>query len=396
MTAEIASAIAVWCPSYPRRVTAHQHWATSPLEVGKRIKAVDGTDVAPFVSVYSFPNGHTQEGGVPAIDTLFIDFDIPSGGEYRSTNPDPQAWYRDMSALLTRVREVCRLLVREGLDHHYRAALSGHKGVHLYLDFPTIDPDEGTPGQFKNGMKQYADELISYLESQTYLDLEAWVDVDSSDLARLCRLPNTRHSGASVAFDEDRYCVPVSIRELANITPNEYAKLTRSPRPVPKECRRNPSHRAHDVLTQYIRDATGGHYRGASRFDPKALERYEGEQNEDLTLEDVPFLMSRKPCIGAFRERADMFAHGAASHAMELNVIAHLVEERVPIDVIVEFFSDAPEFNEEFTRHQIEKVIAHQLNPYRCDTIWAQAEMFCLGPDECDLYSRYTGTEATH
>ncbi|MFC6717935.1 hypothetical protein ACFQGT_09870 [Natrialbaceae archaeon GCM10025810] len=395
MTEELADAITVWCTSYPRRVTAHQKWAESPLEVGRYIKEVEGTSVAPYVSVYSFPHGHTVDGCVPSIDTIFIDFDIPAGGEYRSSNPDPQAWYRDMSALLTRVRSVCRLLVKEGSDKHFRAALSGHKGVHLYLDFPAIDPNEGTAAQFKNGMRRYADELIDFLEAQTYLDLEEWVDVDSSDLARLCRLPNTKHVGASKAFDEDRYCVPVSVRELANITPNEYAKLTRSPRPVPADCRRVPNEKAGDVITQYVREATGANYCGISSFDPEALERYKEEQNKEITLEDIPFLTREKPCIWAFRERPDMFSHGAASHAMELNVIANLVNQRVPIDVIVEFFSEADEFDEDFTRHQVEKVIAHKLNPYRCDTIWAQAPMFCLG-ESCNLYHEYKGTATAH
>ena len=111
MTKHLADTIAVWCSSYPRRATARQEWCDSPLEVGRAISRVEGTEVAPFISVYGFPNGYPRDGEIPSIDTLFIDFDIPAGGEYRSTNPDPQAWYRDMSGLLTRVREVCRLLV---------------------------------------------------------------------------------------------------------------------------------------------------------------------------------------------------------------------------------------------------------------------------------------------
>ncbi|WP_083902016.1 hypothetical protein [Natronorubrum bangense] len=393
MSKELTSAIGVWCSTYPRRVTAHQRECDSPVKIAAQLNNAEGTDIPPFVSVYGFPDGHTTDGAIPAIDTLFIDFDIPSGGEYRSSDPDPQAWYRDMSALLTRVREVCRLLETEGSAKHFRGALSGHKGVHLYLDFPVLDSQEGTMRQFKSGMRTYSDELISYLESETYLDLEPWVDVDSSDLARLCRMPNTLHLGATRAFNEDRYCVPVSIRELANITPNEYVKLTRSPRVVPEDCHRNPSEKAASILTQYIREASSGHSFSSSNYDPKAVKRYEKEQNENITIDDLPFLMHGKPCISGYRDRADKFSYGAASHAMELNVIAHLTAKNVPVDVIVELFSGDDEFDEAYTREQIKKVIAHNYSEFNCETIKEQAPMFC---GECDCeYNSEPEIEAT-
>ncbi len=386
MTNELEQAIEVWCSTYPRRVTSRQRWAENITDVEYHLSNIYDNDVAPFISVYGFPNGHPKDGKVPAIDTLFIDFDIPRGGEYRSTNPDPSAWYRDMSGLLTRVRKVSRLLVREGSAVNFRAALSGHKGVHLYLDFPALDPCEGTIGQFKVGTKRYADELVKYLEDSTHLDLEAWVDVDSSDMARLCRMPNTKHVGASRAFDEDRYCVPVSVRELAEITPNEYVKLTRAPRPVPEECTRDPSERAGSIITQYVREAVAKPQNHAgSQYDPAALTEYEKQTNDRITLEDVPFLTSNKPCIWAFRERDDMFNHGAASHSMELNAIACLVGLNVPIDVIVEYFSDSDDFDEEYTRGQVESVIARDYNQFRCETVWEQAEQFCL-KDSCNIY----------
>ncbi len=386
MTNELQQAIAVWCSTYPRRVTSRQRWAENGADVERRIRNIYDEDIAPFISVYGFPNGHPKDGDVPAIDTLFIDFDIPKGGEYRSTNPDPQAWYRDMSGLLTRVREVARLLVKADSANHFRAALSGHKGVHLYLDFPAIDSTEGTIGQFKVGTKRYADELVEYLEDSTRLDLEAWVDVDSSDMARLCRMPNTKHYGASSAFDEDRYCVPVSVRELAEITPNKYVKLTRQPRPVPEGCTRVPNKKAGRIITQYIRESVARPKNIAgSTYDPAAIKEYEKEANDRITLEDVPFLTSNTPCIWSFRERDDMFNHGAASHSMELNVIACLVGLKIPIDVIVEYFSDSDDFAEDYTRQQVETVIARNYNQFRCETVWEQAEQFCL-KDSCNIY----------
>jgi len=195
-----------------------QRECTSQSDVYALTTGYVSPDNPPYVSVYGFPNGHPKDGHVPAIDTLFIDFDIPASGSYRSNNPNIDAWKRDMSALLTRVRAVCKMLLREGRAKNFRAALSGHKGVHLYLDFPAIETADDTLGQAKVGLGQYSQRLLEYLQHETRMDLEDWIDVDSRDMARLCRLPNTIHSGAASAFNEDRYCVPVSISELSQIT----------------------------------------------------------------------------------------------------------------------------------------------------------------------------------
>ncbi len=339
-----------------------------------------------FVSVYGFPNGHPKNGHVPAIDTLFIDFDIPSSGTYRSTNPSIEAWKRDMSGLLTRVRAVCKMLVREGRDESFRAALSGHKGVHLYLDFPEIQIDDDTLGQAKVGIGQYSKRLLEYLQEETMMDLENWIDVDSRDMARLCRLPNTIHPGATKAFGEDRYCVPVSIKELASITPNQYINLSRSPRNVPPSCRRSPSVEAGNVITQYIRDAsTTRRSSGEHTYDPQAVEKYEKTVNDNIDLSDLDFLSSSKPCISAFRDREDMFNHGSASHAMELNVIAFLTSRNVPIPVILEYFDVVPDYDEDETLAQISTVLKRDYSEWSCEAVWEQAAEFCLG-NECRIY----------
>lgn len=284
-------------------------------------------DNQPHISVYGFPNGHPKDGNVPVVDTFFIDFDIPSDGEYRGSNPDPQAWYRDMSALLTRVRAVANRLVQEGRDKHFRAALSGHKGVHLFLDFDPIDLPDASVGQYQSGMLGYLNSLLSYLEGETGLSLEKWLDVDSSDLSKLCRLPNTIHPSATNAFGEDRYCVPVSMKELRTIKPADYVNLTRSPRMVDESYARFPSEKAHDVLKHFILDASSRN-RGPSKTvdrNARSIKEYEQEANDNIDLEDVAFLTSNKPCVWKFHQREDKFNHGAASHAMELNAIAHLV-----------------------------------------------------------------------
>lgn len=363
-----------------------QRECDSPSAVYNLATGYISPDNPPYVSVYGFPNGHPKDGHVPAIDTLFIDFDIPSSGTYRSNDPDINAWKRDMSALLTRVRAVCKMLLREGRAESFRAALSGHKGVHLYLDFPAIEIADDTLGQAKVGLGEYSKKLLEYFQHETRMDLEDWIDVDSRDMARLCRLPNTIHHGAAQAFNEDRYCVPVSISELSQITPDEYIRLTQDTRPVPKSCRRSPSENAGNVITQYVRNASTSRSSGSrATYDPNAVEEYETSVNENIELEDIGFLSSDKPCIAAFRERDDMFNHGSASHAMELNVIAFLTNRNVPIPVILEYFDTVPDYDKDETMARISSVLNRDYSEWSCEAVWQQAAEFCLG-NECRIY----------
>lgn len=388
MNEHLRRIIDVWCPTFPRRATTRQRWAYDGEQVAEYLTGdrID-RDNHPHISVYGFPDGHPKDGNVPVVDTFFIDFDIPDSGEYRGSDPDPQAWYRDMSALLTRVRAVAKLLVREGRGQNFRAALSGHKGVHLFLDFESIDIPDATVGQYQNGMMNYLSELIAYLEKETGMSLEKWLDVDSSDLSKLCRLPNTVHPGASHAFGENRYCVPVSLKELSTIKPSDYVKLTRNPRMIDESYSRNPSTTANEVLTQYILDSASSN-RGPSRTadrNARSIEEYEQEANDDIELSDIQFLTSNKPCVWEFHKRDDKFNHGGASHAMELNVIAHLVNKKVPIDVILEFFDTVPDYEEGVTLERIQTVLQRDYNEFSCETIWQKADSFCLG-DDCQIY----------
>jgi hypothetical protein len=146
-----------------------------------------------YCSVYSFPRGHSRDDNIPEINTVFFDLDIPSSeGVY-----DPQAggatddWRRDMSKLLVRARMVARVILDAGLAEHFRVAYSGHKGIHLYVDFPAIDAELGPLQQYKNGIDNYATEMIDFLADETGVRLHEWVDVTNHELGRLARHPNT-------------------------------------------------------------------------------------------------------------------------------------------------------------------------------------------------------------
>lgn len=343
-----------------------------------------------YVSTYSFPRGHTDEDNIPNINSIFIDFDIPADRTYRKTG-QLEHWKRDMSALLVRSKMVARALIDAGLGEYWRWSLSGHKGLHGFLDFSTLSTNEGSFRQFKNGLAAYSDGLVEQLnEISGGVDIEPWLDVDSSDLARLVRHPNTRHYGVEHVASS-RWCVPISTRELASLDdPNDYLTLTSGPREVPDSCRRIPSDNAKRTATQYIRDASGSKTRSGSTSSVHsgvALRTYKKQSNDKIDVEDLAFLTANKPCIKAFRERDDAYEHGQASRTMEIGIVKELSNKNVPIDVMVEFFECIPGFDEEYSRDLIEDIVARQYGPLKCENIITNAEQFCCG-SSCHLYEQ--------
>lgn len=381
----------VWCPDFPRRAS-NAHSIQAPVEnrgeLVTSLQAAGEAGMPGYVSTYSFPRGHTDEGNVPNIDSIFIDFDIPSDRTYRETG-NLEDWKRDMSALLVRSKMVARALIDANLGEYWRWSLSGHKGLHGFLDFPTLSPDEGSFRQFKNGLSDYSEGLVEQLnEISGGVDIEPWLDVDSSDLARLVRHPNTRHHGVEHVAS-NRWCVPISTRELASLDdPNDYLTLTSGPREIPEGGERVPSENAGRTVAQYIRNASGSKMRagsGSSVYSRAAVENYKEESNEKIEIGDLKFLTANKPCIWAFRERDDAYNHGSASRTMEIGVIKELTNKNVPIDVMVEFFEEIPGFDEEYSRNLIEDIIGRQYGPLKCENIIGNAEQFCLG-SSCGLY----------
>lgn len=382
----IAEALQTWAPTYPRRVGRQQKWTNNFSETTRILLDEEGTGSGrPFVSTYSFPRGHTKENEIPRIDTLFIDFDFDDG-EYVRGSGDREAWRRDMSHLLVRARKVASVIASGDRTSAWRASLSGHKGVHLFLDFEALDSELGDFQQYVHGLSEYADALVTQLaEASGMSDLDEYVDVTSGDLGRLCRAPNTRHRAASESFDEARYCVPVSITELTEITPETYEQLTQSPREPPDE-RRSPSSHATEIIEQHIREATPtrsyGSGQRASSVDWSRVKEYRAQSNDALTLDDVRFLTSNYPCVWEFHEREDKFEYGNQSHEMETHCIAVLLQNNIPINVIKEFFATSPDYDEQYTEERIRELIARDFNPYSTRKLLRRAPEFC-GYDWC-------------
>jgi hypothetical protein len=386
----ITDALRAWVTTYPRRATKYQHWVTSlPEAVELVAEAEDDPQNWPFISTYSFPHGHTKDDAIPRIDRLFFDFDVPDTGEYRGGKKHAEAWARDMSRLLVRTRKVAKFLLNGNDPGCWQAVLSGHKGVHLDLVFPAVSPANGDFQQFRNGMGSYADSVVDYLKDATDLDdLDTWVDVSSADLGRLRRVPNTKHLGATKAFEEDRFCVPVTLRELAGIGPADYIELTRSRRPVTDSMEATPNETAGDVLTQRVRNATttARSTSSGSSVDRARIDAYEKAANDSITVDSLPFLMSDRPCVLEFIERDDAFSHRSASHVMEMFVITNMIEKDVPISIMIDYFNQHPRSNESYTRTQIEQFISRDYSPVSCEKIWHQADQFCL-KEGCKIWN---------
>ena len=386
----VCDGLRYWANSWPRRVTKFQRWSTTPEEAAELVlEAEDDPTNWPFISVYSFPDGHTKDGKIPRIDRLFIDLDVPDTGDYRgNTRGDPTAaWVRDMSKLLVRARKVARFILKTHSPESWQVVLSGHKGIHIDLAFPPISASNGDFTQFINGINAYSNSLKEYIIEATGLDdLDEYIDVDSSDLGRMRRVPNTKHLGASKAFGEDRFCVPITLEELSTLRPADYIELTRSRRELDARFNPTPNPKAAEVLTQRIRNASSAtRTTTTSTYDKRRVDQYKENENENIGVDDLDFVMSDRPCIMAFGDRTDAFAHRSQSHMMEMFIITNMMEKNVPIETMVEFFRGLPDFDEAYTRDRIETYISLDYSPMKCETVWQKAPTFCLR-DSCNIW----------
>jgi hypothetical protein len=384
----LTEALEVWCPTFPRRHSAKMNntrgWGQKPSNSYERIirhlKEIKG-EAPGFVSVYSFPHGHTSESSdnIPRIDTLMFDLDFNG-----AKNDSEREWRREMTALLVRTRMVARQLIEDDLDQYWRASLSGHKGIHLYVDFPAIDVREGSAGQFRKGVEKYTNDLVETIQSEADLpNLDDSVDVMSGeDFARMTRLPNTIHEGATKRFGETRFCVPISIQELAEIRVDGYVALTQRPRYVPDGCRRVESQKVHDVLVQDIRSASAASSAaswgssGTSGKDTQRIASYEKDVNEGFTLQSLRVSKRLRPICWEFHDRDDRFDYGEQSHLMELNCIAEMISHKMPVDLMVEFFAVDEDFREEYTRGKIADVLSYNYSPFKLKTLRNRAGVF--------------------
>lgn len=391
----------VWCPSYPRQATfsddARQRRVETRGELISNLSAAANSGGPAYSSVYSFPRGHSRDNKIPRINTLFLDFDIPqSEGSYDTRNGGSlDDWRDDMQKLLARANLVADGLLNAGLEDHVRVSLSGHKGIHLYIDFDDIPSDLGSIDRYKRGLEDYANLLIDSISDYAGIELEKWIDVTSDDLGRLARHPNTPHHGAK-HVNWTPYCVPSSVKELSNLDENMYLTMTREPRSLSDihttKTERINSERATEKVTEMIKSADTNSYSSRNRTgsyrDTERLENYQEQSNDDITIDTVTEILTKdKPCLNAFRERDDAFSHGQESRTMQINIIKDLASKDVPIDVIVDFFRPIDGFNEEYCQSLVKDIIArYHPSSFVCQNIVDSGGEFCLG-EKCQIYN---------
>lgn len=382
----------VWTPNFPRRTvgetggefcqfTSHQRG-----ELIHNIKKYEG-DYPGYVSVYSFPNGHPTEGAenIPRIDTLMIDFDVDKEGFLADGKVVRHAYAMHMNKLLKRLNAVAEALEEAGKEKYFRWSLSGFKGAHLYLDFPAIPFETGSAVQFRRGMEEFTDTVAERLaEVSGYEDLHNYIDVSSGwDLSRLTRLPNTIHEWATEAFEEERYCIPVTNEEMKKIGVQHYVKMTRNPRRLPEETERVEQERSAKIIRNNITNAPDvSKSRGSlSVKDEERYREYRQSANRNIELEDLMMLLKRKPCIWKFRKNIDMFTQGAASHNMEMQAILAMASVGAHPMVMHEFFKSSPNYDYETTHKRIREVLSRDYQQFNCSKILETAEQFCLKSD---------------
>jgi DNA primase large subunit len=62
-----------------------------------------------------------------------------------------------------------------------------------------------------------------------------------------------------------------------------------------------------------------------------------------------------------------------------------MMDKKVPIETMVEFFRGLPEFDKSYTIERIETYISLGYSPMTCETLWEKAPTFCL-KDSCEIW----------
>jgi len=398
--------LSCWAPDFPRRFGApEQVWVDNHASLTSFIESCLGHGRDAFISVYAFPEHlHPKEGGNPEVSTVFIDLDIesPELSDLRTRweHGDKSVVDQLLVLRMTLLKEVLKqakalvsYLVRQSIQP--RILLSGFKGVHIFIDFPSVQ--FSSLGVAKYIITKFLDEVKTHIAKDT----DAYVAFDASvigDLSRLCRIPNTANIKATKLLGRTQYAVPIAVEELMGLTPDGYDKLCSSPCYIPVV--RKESHEVLVMLTRITEDMDLDEVavtpRGSIK-DPDRLEAYERECiREILTDEDFEDLNIR-PCFKRVR-REKISLDGPGGHLMRIGAVMELAAQGLSIPSIVRWFDFCLDYDPAITETAVRGLISRgytdkYVDEYgreyrkglRCTTI--QRCGFCLG-NACGVYRR--------
>jgi hypothetical protein len=395
-----------WSPDFPRRFGApEQVWVDNYTELLQLITHTLHAERDSFISVYAFPERmHPKEGGNPPTSTIFIDLDLesPEFSDLRNQLEHGDKTVVDQLLVLrmTLLRDVLRqakafvsYLVKQSIQP--RILLSGFKGVHIFIDFPSVQFSSLEIAKYI--IRKFLDEVKIQVAKETNIDVVFDTTV-IGDLSRLCRIPNTANIKATKLLGRPQYAVPVTVEQLISLTPEEYDRLCSSPRYIQVE--RRESHEVLVMLTRITEDMDLDEVAITTKTSVKDIERLEAYERECtkeiLTDEDYEELNIR-PCFKRVRKEK-ISLDGPGGHMMRIGAVMELAARGLSISSIVRWFDFCHDYDPAITEEAVKSLISRgytdkYVDEYgrehrkglKCATI--QRCGFCLG-NACDIYRR--------
>lgn len=395
-----------WAPDFPRRFgDPNQVWVNNNVDLLQLIAKSIDTGHDAFISVYAFPEHlHPKEGGNPPVSTIFIDLDLESPEfsdlrnrwEHGDETVIDQLLVLRMNLLkevLKQAKALVNHLVKIGLPS--RILLSGFKGIHIFIDFPTV--------QFSSIeiAKHIIAKFLEDIKTKAYRDTGINVIFDASvigDLSRLCRIPNTTNIKVTKLLGHHQYAVPITVDDLMSLTPEGYDGLCSSPSTTLMT--RKESSEALVALTKITEDMDLDEVAITPKNfvkDPERLENYEHECNREILADEDYDDLNIRPCFKkVHREKISL--DGSGGHLMRIGAVMELARQELSIPSMVRWFDFCSDYDLTTTETAVKSIISRgyadkHIDEYgqehrkglRCTTI--QRCGFCLR-DTCVIYTR--------
>jgi hypothetical protein len=283
------------------------------------------------VSVYWFRDasyllGKVRDYSTVILNTIYLDID----DENKQT---PSIWgvYRETSKLVRYLR-----------DNNIipRVYFSGRKGFHVYIDFPPVKLQYP-----KETIKMF----VSRLEKQLKLQL---IDSQcSGDIARVSRIPNTKHMNSGF------YCVPFTIDEfLRFLNEGDILNIAKHPR-FDFKLIKHPS----KVVKKHLKKID-------KEIENEAIKNILNDVSNKKKRKFKQHDKSIRPCIQRLINEAKT-ANFELDHQLRLAILFETLKKGWTEDQIVTIFSKQTDFDDNLTRYYINHAKESGYTPFKCKTL---------------------------